>query len=78
MNDSHQKLSAQIPTQMLDELAALAHERDRSVSAEVRQALRSHLERSSGVPQPSSDGTPVERGGGPGRRESSPSLTGEA
>ena len=36
-------LSAQVPTMLRDELRLLARERDRSVSAEVRSALRLHL-----------------------------------
>ncbi len=36
-------ISAQVPTALADELMARASENDRSASAELRQALRSHL-----------------------------------
>jgi hypothetical protein len=42
-NSENTMLSAQVPTQLRDELSRLARRHDRSVSAELRSAIRLHL-----------------------------------
>ena len=39
-------ISAQVPTEQRDELARLALQADRTLSAEIRRALTAHVERS--------------------------------
>lgn len=41
----HDTLSLRLPAQLLQRLAELARDNERSVSAEARLALRQHLER---------------------------------
>jgi plasmid stability protein len=55
-------LSAQVPAELHDGLRRLAREHDRSISAEVRSAVRSHLQAAedAGGPSPSPE-YPAER-----------------
>jgi plasmid stability protein len=56
-------ISTRMPTELRDELRRLATEHDRSVSAELRTAVRAHLERSTDA------GGPLNRQANPdGRR----------
>ena len=55
-------ISMQLPIELRDELRRLAGEHDRSVSAEVRNAVRAHVSRSKG-PVHAMTGTGEGRGG---------------
>jgi hypothetical protein len=69
VNDSQQFISALVPTRLREELSRSARLHDRSLSAEIRTALRQHLRvEAPGVPSsfrpesPASTAGPVKAG----------------
>lgn len=61
-NDSQHKVSAAIPSELRTALERSAREHDRSVSGELREALRSYLDvEGSGVSPPAGAGVPTTR-----------------